>query len=93
MFRWTPGATDEARAAVADQLSALPDAIDTIRRYHHGADAGLNDGNWDYVVVADFEDEGGYLEYRDHEVHRAVIAEHIAPIVAERVAVQYVVDT
>ena len=92
MFRWAPDATAEARAAVAEGLTALPESIEVIRRYHHGADAGLADGNWDYVVVADFDDEAAYLEYRDHDVHQALIAERIRPIVAERVAVQYEVE-
>ena len=40
-------------------------------------------------MVADFDDVEGHVIYRDHPAHRAVIAERIAPIVAERVAVQY----
>ena len=57
--------------------------------YRFGADAAVNDGNFDYVVVADFDDVAGYLAYRDHPAHQAAITEHIAPIVAERAAVQY----
>lgn len=92
MFRWTPDATDEAKAAAAAGLAELPDEIDTLRRYHFGPDGGLADGNWDFVVVADFDDEAGYLTYRDHDTHQALIAESLRPIIADRAAVQYVVD-
>ena len=92
MFRWTADATDEAKAAVARGLDGLPGAIPEIAAYRHGPDAGLADGNWDHVVVGDFADEAAYLEYRDHPVHQALIADHIRPIVAERAAVQYVID-
>ena len=49
----------------------------------------MNEGNYDLVVVADFDDVDGYLVYRDHPDHQAVIAEHIRPILADRAAVQY----
>lgn len=91
MFRWTADAGDEAKAAVTAGLGQLPGAIDTIRAYRFGPDAGLAEGNFDYAVVADFDDEAGYLVYRDHHAHQQLIADHIAPIVAERAAVQHVV--
>jgi len=88
-FRWTPEATDTALAAVAAGLAELPERIDTIREFRIGPDAGINAGNHDFVVVADFDDVDGYLVYRDHPAHQAVIAECIRPILAERAAIQY----
>ena len=40
-------------------------------------------------MVADFDDVGGYLVYRDHPVHREIIGKYVTPIVADRAAVQY----
>ena len=88
MFRWTADATAESRARVAAELATLPQVIDTIRHYSFGPDAGLADGNWDFGVVADFADVDGYIAYRDHEAHQALIAQWIRPIVAERAAMQ-----
>lgn len=34
------------------------------RHYTVGADAGLRDGNWDFVIVADFEDTAAYRGLR-----------------------------
>jgi hypothetical protein len=41
-------------------------------------------------VVADFASVDDYVTYRDHPVHRAVIADHIRPVMAERAAAQIV---
>lgn len=89
VFRWNESATEERKRTVADRLNTLPDAIPEIKAYRVGDDAGLNDGNFDFAVVADFADRDAYLVYRDHPVHRAIINEHITPILAERAAVQY----
>ena len=58
--------------------STLPGRIPEIRGYTIGTDAGVNEGNFDLVIVADFDDVDGYVVYRDHADHQAVIREHIA---------------
>lgn len=92
MFRWKPEATDAAKGAAADALTALGQQVPTVREYRFGTDAGLADGNWDFVVVADFDDEAGYLTYRDHPDHRALVADVLQPLIAERAGVQYRLD-
>jgi hypothetical protein len=54
-----------------------------------GSDLGVNEGNWEFAVSGDFDDLDGYLAYRDDPTHRAIIAEHIQPIIATRAAVQF----
>jgi len=89
VFKWTAQATPEQRQAVAAELAALAPAVPSIRGFVFGADAGLAPGNFDFAVTADFDDEAGFFAYRDDSAHREVIARVIAPIVAERVAVQF----
>jgi len=89
MFRWADGVDDAHVADVARRLDELPQAISEITAYRHGPDAGVNDGNFDYVVVADFDSVEEYVVYRDHPVHAAFIAEMIAGRVTDRAAVQY----
>ena len=89
LLRWKPEATPEQRAAVETGLSALPGLIPEICAYTIGTDAHVNEGNYDLVVVADFDDVDGYIVYRDHPDHQAVIREHIAPILAARAAIQH----
>ncbi len=91
-FRWIDGVDDAAIERVEQALGTLPGAVDTIRRYQFGRDLGLNPGNAEFVVVADFDDEPGYLAYRDHPAHQEIIRRDIAPIIAERTAVQVAFD-
>ncbi|MFI7707701.1 Dabb family protein [Nonomuraea sp. NPDC049480] len=88
LFTWTEDATDEQKAAVTAELRKLPGVIPQLRSYTVGPDAGINQGNHEYAVVADFDNVEDYLVYRDHPQHQAVIAEHIKPILATRAAAQ-----
>ncbi len=89
LFGWSEGATDAQQKRVADELSRLPGLIPSLRAYAMGTDIGVNEGNWDFAVTADFDDLEGYLAYRDDATHRAIITEHITAIVSRRAAVQY----
>jgi hypothetical protein len=89
LFVWTPEATDKQKHQVAEELGALPPLLTGLRSFHAGPDAGIIEGNFDFAVVADFEDAESYLAYRNHPAHRAVVDEVISPITKERVAIQY----
>jgi hypothetical protein len=89
LFTWKDDATEAQKQALHDELPKMPPAIDTIRAYAFGPDAGIRAANCDYAVVADFDDQAGYLTYRDHPVHRALVEHHVNPIVASRAAVQF----
>lgn len=91
LLTWIEGATAEQKADVEAGLKKLPGAIPEIRRYDVGADAGIDQGNCDFVVVADFDSAEDYAVYRDHPVHRALIVETIRPILSGRAAVQFTV--
>ena len=89
MFCWTPEATDEQKQQVAAELRRLPALLPVLRAYHVGPDLGLAEGNFEFAVVADFDDLEGLQVYRDNPEHREIIAKFIQPIAAQRAAVQY----
>jgi len=89
LFSWTQDATEAQQLAMADELRKLPAAVDTIRAYEVGPDAGVNPGNFDFAVVAEFDDADGYRTYRDHPAHRTVVEQYVNPIVARRAGVQF----
>jgi Stress responsive A/B Barrel Domain len=89
LFSWTQEATEAQQLAMADELRKLPAAVDTIRAYEVGPDAGVNPGNFDFAVVAEFDDADGYRAYRDHPAHRTVVEQYVNPIVARRAGVQF----
>lgn len=72
-----------------DGLSTMPGLVPEIRNYSIGSDAGLVEGNFDVVVVADFDDVAGFDAYSANSAHVALIADHIRPVAAGRSAVQY----
>lgn len=89
LFIWTADASDEQKQRVATELGTLPGLIPQIRAYQFGPDAGINEGSYDFGVVADFDDADSYRVYRDDPRHRGIIERHIMPIVARRAAMQY----
>ena len=89
MFSWNDTVDAAHVQVVAEQLDALSVLIPEIVSYQHGPDAGVNTGNFDYVVVADFANADDYRVYRDHPDHQAFIAECIAGRLNSRSAVQY----
>lgn len=89
LFNWTDEATTEQQRAAADEAGKLPDLIGSIRGFQGGHDAGINPGNCDFALVADFDDADGYRAYRDHPAHRSLVEQYLNPIVAARFAVQY----
>ena len=89
LFTWTPDATEEQKQALHAELAKMPPAIEVIRAYRFGPDAGINPANSDYAVVADFDDAAGYIAYRDHPAHRQLVERYVTPIVAGRAAIQF----
>lgn len=89
MFKWNDDVDDAHIAETAAALDALVATIDEVGDYRHGADLGLTEGNFDYVIVGEFASVEDYVIYRDHPDHRQVIADYIAGRVSARAAVQY----
>jgi hypothetical protein len=87
MFRFKVEVTKETVAEIRTRLLSLPSSIESIRSYHIGRDAGITQGTWDLVVIAEFDDEAGYRTYRDHPDHVPVV-NRIASLAEERASVQ-----
>lgn len=89
MFEYADHVPDDYTERLRNALSAMPSQIEQIRSYVHGSDVGVTEGNWDYVVVADFDNVQDFITYRDHPAHVLMIEENIKGNVANRAAVQY----
>jgi Stress responsive A/B Barrel Domain len=92
LFRWKPEATAEDVSKVEAALHQLPAKIPCIQSYRFGRDLGVQDGNADFALVADFSDEESLATYANHPDHLSVIQTLIRPIMAQRDAIQYVID-
>jgi hypothetical protein len=89
MFRWTPEATPEQKQRTAEEVARLPSLVPSVRVFRTGPDVGINQGNFDFALAADFDDANGYVAYRDHPEHRKIVEEFIRPVTAQRAAVQF----
>ena len=92
LFHWKTEATAEDVSKVEAALRRLPGKIPCIQSYRFGRDLGVQKGNADFALVADFTDEEGLRTYADHPEHQAVLNDLIRPIMSKREAIQYVID-
>jgi len=86
---WKPGTSDDQKQAVREGLAALPAAIPEIRSYRFGDDVAIVEGNYEFAIVADFDNQADFQSYAANDVHRKLIDERIRPILQDRAAVQY----
>jgi hypothetical protein len=89
MFKWEEDLDHTFVDRVREGLNSMPVEIEQIRGYAHGTDIGIAEGNFDYVLVADFDSVDGYRIYRDHPHHVLFIEEVIKGNLANRASVQY----
>ncbi|MGH9031942.1 MAG: Dabb family protein [Acidimicrobiia bacterium] len=90
-LRWADGTTDEEVARLREMLVGLPAAIPELRRYHFGHDARAAEGNYDFAIVADFDDREGWRAYQEHAEHERVL-DYVRSLADDRVAVQFELD-
>ncbi|ORB29923.1 Dabb family protein [Mycolicibacterium parafortuitum] len=77
----------------AAEVSSIQDGLRSLNttgtvRYTVGTDAGLRDGNWDFVIVADFEDVDAYRTYDEDTAHNELRA-RLAPFVDQIARAQF----
>jgi len=89
MFKWEEGLDEGHVERVREGLDSMPGAIEQIRGYVHGADIGVLEGTYDYVVVADFDNVEAFHAYRDHPHHMQFIEGVMKGNIAQRASVQY----
>lgn len=91
MMRFKHGTSHEQVEAIRLALEALDFPERT--NLSIGRDAGLRQGNMDFVVQADFPDEDSYRRFDADEEHNRVRRELIAPIADSVERCQYLYDS
>lgn len=89
LFRFKDGCDPNTVSAALDGLLDLPEQIDEIRSYTVGRDVGLAEGNFDAGIVADFDEQAGFVAYRDHPLHVEHAKNRLGPLIADRASVQF----
>ncbi|MFT2818138.1 Dabb family protein [Leifsonia sp. A12D58] len=89
---WQLASTDTAEKAeharrISEELTGLVGVVPEIRALQVGADvAGA--GNWDVVLIADFDDLDAVARYQVHPEHQRA-GEFIRSVVAQRSCVDF----
>jgi hypothetical protein len=89
LFTWDDEMTDELEQQFAAELTALAPKLAGLRSYHAGPDAGVVEGNFDFAVVADFDDADSYLAYRGNAEHQDIIRRLSGTHAKSRASIQY----
>jgi hypothetical protein len=92
MMSMKPDVTQEQREALMDRMAQLPGEIDGIKSFKAGADLGLNPGNSDIVIVAEFETEKIWRSYLDAPAHQRFANDLVDPVYGSGSAIQIEVD-
>jgi hypothetical protein len=92
VLQWSDTATPEQKQEAAAAFRELPSSIPQIRTLACGPDLELAPGNHDFAAVFDFDTEDDWRVYQDSPAHKDLIARHLKPILAGRVAIQFHVE-
>jgi Stress responsive A/B Barrel Domain len=89
LLQWADDVPEDHVDQVRAGLDALPPQVPQIRTFLHGTDVGVSEGNYDYVVVADFDNVQDWRAFREHPAHVLFMEEHITGKLKGRAAIQY----
>jgi len=85
---FTAETTPAERAAFVAAMAALPSTISGVESYRSGTDLGLNAGNSDVAIVAEFADAAAWRAYLEAPAHVAFVNDHVTPLCASWNAIQ-----
>lgn len=88
LFKWRGDVTDEQLMALRHGLSLLPEEIPQVVNFFFG-DNTNSAVDFDFCIVADFDNYKDYQIYGTHPAHKSISASVLAPMVQERAGVQF----
>jgi len=89
LLNWNPGVTEETILTVTKGFEKLAREIDEIKGYSFGPNINLEGSNYQYALVAKFENMEDFKIYTAHPVHKHFMNTITSPIVESYGAVQY----
>ena len=81
-MQFTPDATPEQRGALIAAMAELREEIEGVESFRSGADLGLNPGNAEVGIVAEFADEQAWRNYLAAPAHVAFVDDHVTSLCA-----------
>ncbi|MEO7005517.1 MAG: Dabb family protein [Terrimesophilobacter sp.] len=76
-------------AEIRRRLAELVPLVPSVRQLTVGGDTAVTAGNWDLVLIADYDDADGLAAYQTHPEHQKV-ATFIRSVISDRTCVDFV---
>lgn len=89
MFRWADHVDLDHVQRVREAYDELGELASGLRHLAHGADVGVSEGTFDYLVVADFDSVADWRTFRDHPQHLLLVEELVNGHVLDRAVGQF----
>src|SRR5438046_2919424 len=89
LFKWTDEATPAAIHAALQALRGLTDRVPGVLEITCGPNFSDRNKGWTHGLVVRFADRAALEGYIPHPEHQAVVHEHISPIRADILVVDY----
>ena len=89
LFQWKPEATPEAIDAALEAVRALKEQIPGIIELTCGTNFSDRAKGYTHGIYVRFTDRAALEAYGPHPIHQEVVQNHIVPIRAEILAVDY----
>jgi hypothetical protein len=85
---FTTETTPDQREACVTAMAELPTKIDGVESFRSGTDLGLNPGNYDVAIVAEFADAAAWKAYIEAPAYVAFVTDHVTPLCPSWGAIQ-----
>ena len=92
LFRWQPEATTAQIAAAVTALRSLANCVPGILQLSCGENFTERAKGFQHGLVVRFGDRAALDAYQAHPEHQAVVKQHIQPILADILALDYEFD-
>ena len=87
LLKLKAGTPPETLERLANELQGMQ--IPGLINISAGSDAGLREGNMDFVIIVDLEDEAAYRTYDEDAEHNRIRRDLVAPVVERVERIQY----
>lgn len=92
LFQWQPEATTAQIDAAIAALRDLADKVPEVLQLSCGENFSDRAQGYQHGLFARFRDRAALAAYQAHPAHQAVVQQHLKPIVADVIALDYESD-
>ncbi len=92
IVKWKAGTTEEQVLEACGKAGHMPNEIDGVQRITVGRDRGESEHGFTHALIVELADEEALARYLTHPIRARYLADHLDPIVDQRIEVDVPVD-